>query len=231
MSESARVTVKWWGQAAFWLSDGRTCVVTDPYTPELLGYSPITDEADLVIRSSHDDAAHCRSDLIGGDPAVIDALELALGEGRAEARGIEVEAILAAEGEGRPGGEVPGQNGMYRFELGGIRFAHMGDVGNPLTPEQMGFFEGTDVLLALTGGELVIDLPDLMEMIGRARPRLVIPMHFRTLTYRPRNSLWIESFLALWDDGDVDFAFGCEAVLEAARLPRRTRVLVLDYAR
>ena len=225
------VTVKWWGQAAFWLSDGRTRVVTDPYTPELLGYAPIADEADLVIRSSHDDEAHCRSDLIGGAPAVIDALETALGTGRAEAKGVTVEAILAAEGENRPPGEVPGQNGMYRFDLGGIRFAHMGDVGNPLTAAQMEFFAGTDVLLALTGGELVIDLPDLMAMIERARPRLVIPMHFRTLTYRPRNSLWIESFLSLWDDGQVDFAFDYQTELDAAKLPRRTRVLVLDYAR
>ena len=226
------VTVKWWGQAAFHITgaDG-TRLVTDPYTPELLGYAPIRDEADLVIRSSHDDEAHCRSDLIGGDPAVIDALEVALGAGRAEAAGITVEAILAAEGDNRPPGEIPGQNGMYRWEMDGIRFAHMGDVGNPLTPEQQDFFVGTDVLLALTGGELVIDLPDLMEMIERAKPRLVIPMHFRTLTYRPRNSLWIESFLSLWDERDVDFAFGCETVLEARTLPEETRVLVMDYAR
>ena len=226
------VRVKWWGQAAFHItaSDG-TRVVTDPYTPELLGYAPIRDEADLVIRSSHDDEAHCRSDLIGGDPAVIDALEVALGPGQAEAKGIRVEAILAAEGDNRPPGEIPGQNGMYRWEMDGIRFAHMGDVGNPLTDAQQGFFEGTDVLLALAGGELVIDLPDLMEMIEFARPRLVIPMHFRTLTYRPRNSLWIESFLSLWDDADVDFAFDCETVLEAGALPEKTRVLVMDYAR
>ena len=226
------VGVKWYGQAAFRLTDGTgTRVITDPYTPELLGYAPITDEADLVIRSSHDDEAHCRSDLIAGGPAVIDALEVALGGGRAEARGIEVAAIIAAEGGGRTDKDAPGRNGMYRWEMDGIRFAHMGDVGTPLSKEQMAFFEGTDVLLALAGGELVIDLPDLMELVEKVRPSIVVPMHFRTLTYRPRNSLWIESFLSHWDDADVDFAFGSEAVLRADELPEGTRALVLDYAR
>ena len=76
-----------------------------------------------------------------------------------------------------------------------------------------------------------IELPDLMEMIHRTRPRLVIPMHFRTLTYRPRNTMWIESFLSHFKDEDVDFAFGSTCEITQESLPQSTRVMVMDYVR
>lgn len=224
--------VKWYGHAAFRLSpaDGPV-VITDPYTPEGVGYPPIADSADLVVISSDDDDAHCRADLIAGDPAVLNALEVAQGGGRATAAGLEVTAIEAAEWEHHPEHDVPGQNGMYRFTLDGIACAHMGDVGNPLTDAQIAFFRDTDVLFALAGGYLTIELPDLMRMIHRVEPRLVIPMHFRTLTYRPRNTMWIDAFLAGFRDDDVDFACAHEVDLRREDLPERTRVLVMDYTR
>ena len=184
-----------------------------------------------MIISSDDDDAHCRADLIPGDPVVVNALQVAQNGGRAEAAGIEVTAIEAAEWDHHPEHEIPGQNGMYRFELDGIRCAHMGDVGNPLTDTQQSFFEDTDILFALAGGYLTLELPDLMEMIHRVRPRLVIPMHFRTLTYRPRNTMWIESFLSSFKDEDVDFAFGHTVDIGKKDIPERTRVLVMDYVR
>ena len=224
--------ITWYGHAAFGIDpESGPRVITDPYTPEGVGYAPITDTADLVLISSDDDDAHCRADLIAGDPEVVNALTVAQNGGSTTACGVEVTAIEAAEWDHHPEHEVPGQNGMYRFTLDGIRCAHMGDVGNPLTDAQQAFFEGTDVLFALAGGYLTLELPDLMEMIHCTRPKLVIPMHFRTLTYRPRNTMWIESFLSHFKDEDVDFAFGATHDLKKEDLPEHTRVLVMDYVR
>lgn len=224
--------IKWYGHAAFRLTpENGPTVITDPYTPEGVGYAPISESADLVLISSDDDDAHCRADLIPGDPVVVNALEVAQAGGRTEAAGIEITAIEAAEWDHHPEHAVPGQNGMYRFTLDGLKCAHMGDVGNPLTDAQMTFFEDVDILFALAGGYLTIELPDLMEMIHRMRPKLIVPMHFRTLAYRPRNTMWIESFLAHFKDDDVDFAFGPTAEITADNIPSRSRVLVMDYAR
>ncbi|MGR3467866.1 MAG: MBL fold metallo-hydrolase [Shimia sp.] len=223
--------ITWFGHAAFKLlpSEGPS-VITDPYTPEGVGYAPITEGADVVLISSDDDDAHCRADLIPGDPAVLNCCKLALEGGGATVGGLDVRSILAAEWEGHPE-KAPGQNGMYRFELDGMKIAHMGDVGNPLSDEQQAFFEDVDVLFALAGGYLTIELPDLMEMIHRMRPKLVIPMHFRTLTYKPRNTMWIESFLSGFREADVDFALASTANIKTEQLPERTRVLVMDYVR
>jgi L-ascorbate metabolism protein UlaG (beta-lactamase superfamily) len=225
--------ITWLGHAAFKLTDGSgRSVITDPYTPEGVGYAPITETADLVIISSDDDDAHCRADLISGEPEVVNALKVAQSGGIAEAQGFSITAIEAAEWDHHPEHAVPGQNGMYRWEMDGLRIAHMGDVGNPLTDAQIGFFEDVDILLALAGGYLTIELPYLMKMIHRVKPKLVIPMHFRTLTYRPRNTMWIESFLFHFKDEDVDFASHHTVDLTAADIPDEgTRVMVLDYVR
>ncbi|ABD54969.1 MBL fold metallo-hydrolase [Jannaschia sp. CCS1] len=224
--------ITWFGHAAFKLTDAEgVSVITDPYTPDGVGYPPIRETADAVIISSDDDSAHCRHDLIPGAPPFVNALEIAKNGGKGEVAGLAVAAIEAAEWDHHPEHAVPGQNGMYRFEMDGLKIAHMGDVGNPLTQAQQDFFADTDVLLALAGGYLTIELPDLMEMIHRVQPRLIIPMHFRTLTYKPRNTMWIESFLANFRDDAVDFVCDHTAQITKDDLPDTTRVMVLDYLR
>ncbi|MGB3554179.1 MAG: MBL fold metallo-hydrolase [Jannaschia sp.] len=223
--------ITWFGQAALKLEGGGRSVITDPYTPEELGYAPIRETADIVVISSDDDSAHCRSDLIGGDPICVNALDIAgEGEGARDVGGLTIRAIAAEEWEHHPSG-TPGQNAMYRFEIDGLQVAHMGDVGNALDERQIAFFEGVDVLLALTGGPPTIQLPDLMHMIHRVRPRLVIPIHFRTLAYRPANILWIEDFLRHFREDRVGFAFGPHCEVTAPDLGSETRVHVLDYVR
>ncbi len=224
--------ITWFGHAAFrLLPDEGPSVITDPYTPEGVGYAPIRESSDIVIISSDDDSAHCRADLISGNPTVVNALKVAQSGGQATAAGLAISAIEAAEWDHHPEHEVPGQNGMYRFTLDGIKCAHMGDVGNPLTDAQQAFFADTDILFALAGGYLTLELPDLMQMIHRMRPKLVIPMHFRTLTYKPRNTMWIESFLSNFKDEDVDFALGHTCDITKENIPERTRVMVMDYVR
>ncbi len=224
--------LKWYGQAAFMITraDGFR-IVTDPYTPHELGYAPMLDEADLVLTSSDDDSAHCRSDLILGNPATLNTLEAVKAGGRMDIAGVEVLAVEAMEIEDHPLHE-PGANAMYRFEVDGLQIGHMGDIGNDLNQKQTAFFEGVDVLLTLAGGQFTTHLDEVKRLIDVTKPKIVVPMHFRTLCYKPRNLYWIETFLSYFDEAnDVDFAFDCEAEIDPSNLPDQTRVLVMDYAR
>lgn len=224
--------IKWYGQASFLITaDDGTQIVTDPYTPETSGYSPVQEEADLVIRSSDNDDFHCRADLVPGNPAVITALDLARGEGETTFKNIPIKAIESFEALNHAWHD-PDANGMFRLEVDGISLGHMGDVGNPLSEAQIDFFRDLDVLFALTGGHPVIELDDLKTVIDAAKPKLVIPMHFRTLSLKIRHTLWLSDFLAYYDEEkDVDFASHYEVELSKADLPESTRVLVLDYVK
>lgn len=222
--------LKWYGHASFLItSDSGVTIITDPYTPETSGYKPVAESPDIVIMSSDNDSYHCRADLIPGSPLVINALEIAQQGGERVEQGITFQAVRAMEALDHRE-HHPDQNGMYRFSVDGVSIGHMGDVGNPLTDEQIAFFEGVDVLLALTGGHPTIALDDLKAVIDEARPRLIVPMHFRTLRYKPRNTFWIEKFLSYFQPEQVDFACDSEITITPDKLPVSTRVLVLTYA-
>lgn len=223
--------LKWYGQACFLITaENGTTIVTDPYTPETAGYVPVREAADFVVRSSDNDSFHCRADLIPGAPVVLTALDIAREGGTRTENGFTVQAIEAMEALNHRYHD-PDQNGMYRFSVDGVSIGHMGDVGNPLSAAQIAFFEGVDVLLALTGGHPTIELDDLKTVIDQARPRLVVPMHFRTLSYKPRNIYWIQSFLDYFPEEAVDFACHYEAEITPDTLPETTRILVLDYVK
>ena len=221
--------LKWYGHASFRVTanDGTT-IITDPYTPETAGYKPFTETSDIVIVSSDNDSFHCRFDLIPGSPIVINALELAQSGAHCTQKGIPFSAIEAMEALDHREHNSD-QNGMYRFTVDGVSIGHMGDVGNPFSEQQIDFFRGVDVLLALAGDHPTIGLDDLKTVIDETKPRLVVPMHFRTIRYKRRNIMWLPSFLAYFADEDVDFASAEEVTITKESLPQTTRVLVLDY--
>lgn len=223
--------LRWYGQASFRItaSDG-TSIVTDPYTPETAGYPPVADPADLVIISSDNDSFHCRADLIPGSPTVVNALALAQNGGVTTERGIPIRAVQAMEALNHRYHD-PDQNGMYRFLVDGLHIGHMGDVGNPLSESQIAFFEGVDVLLALTGGHPTIELDDLMTLINAVRPPLVVPMHFQTLSLKPHNLYWPDRFISYFNREDVSLACATEVEITRDSLPAPTKVLFMDYVR
>lgn len=221
--------VKWYGHACLGVTgQNGVHVITDPYTPETAGYDPVPDAADVVIISSDNDTFHCRGDLIAGSPEIVNALALAQSAGQTVARGVEIQAIQAMEALNHREHD-PDQNGMYRFVVDGVSFGHMGDIGNPLTEAQMAFFKGVDVLFALTGGHPTIELDDLMTVIERTEPKIVIPMHFRTLRYLPQKIHWLHQFTALFDASQLDYFAVRSAEILPDALPVATRVWVLPY--
>ena len=118
--------VKWYAHASVMLEGDGVRIITDPYTPEVLGFRPITDTADIVVRSTADDDGHNHAEMIQGNPVVVTATEL---EPEGETvRGIHFMPIHATESLIYK--EHPRDNAMYLFTLDGIRVAYLGDVGN-----------------------------------------------------------------------------------------------------
>ena len=215
--------VRWYGHACFRLEGGGVSIVTDPYTPELAGLAPVTEPADIVLMSSVLDEAHGNGAMIAGSPRVLNALD-AVEHPVDVGHGIVVEAVAAMEGVDRP--DDPKANALYRFELEGIAVCHMGDVGRRLTEAQLAPLRGrVDVLFALAGGGLTIDLDDLDDAIDEIGPRIVIPMHYRTPSLRYDVGP-VEDFLA-HRAGDHVVLGGNTVEIDAGALPDELTVQVL----
>ncbi|MCP5098065.1 MAG: MBL fold metallo-hydrolase [Chloroflexi bacterium] len=214
--------IKWLAHASFLIEGDGLRIITDPFDPKDINVPPVTETADIVIRSSDDDIAHAHVDTIPPGFELITATDII--ETGATVKGIKVDAIWSQESLIHK--EVARDNAMYRFTVEGINITHMGDVGNSLTAAQMDALAGTDVLLALTGGPPTIDLQDLNTVIETIKPKLVIPMHYR-IPGPKFHMLPVTDFTAYYADTMVDWSDSTEVELSLDSLPDKTRILIL----
>ncbi|RYC30991.1 Zn-dependent hydrolase [Lichenibacterium minor] len=228
--------IKFYAHACFRLEADGVTVITDPYTPAPgnSGFDPIDEPADVVLMSSATDDFHSDPSHVRGDPIVVNTLELPP-EGTV-VKGIPVRSFPAYESRTfdyrSEFGRDPDANALYHFTLGGLRFLHMGDIGNPVAPDQLTALKGqVDVLLALTGEHATIALDDLDAAIATIGPRVVIPMHY----FSPKGVLKIEPvdrFLDRLPPESITRVGGPEMELSPETLPKDApHVFVFEQSR
>jgi len=84
------------------------------------------------------------------------------------------------------GGRKRGPNTITVLTEGGLRVCHLGDLGQlALTPEQVQEIGRVDVLMIPVGGFFTIDGPQAAAIVGQLRPRVILPMHYRTAALNP----------------------------------------------
>ena len=74
-------------------------------------------------------------------------------------------------------GKLRGDNRIFLIEAEGLRIAHLGDMGEASGADTL---TNIDVLLIPVGGYYTISTDEAVEIIRRIKPRLAIPMHFKT---------------------------------------------------
>jgi len=80
------------------------------------------------------------------------------------------------------GGSKRGKNTIRVFDFDGIRVAHFGDLGRPLTARETKALQGLDCAMIPVGGFFTIDAKQAAAIAAAICPRMVIPMHYRTET-------------------------------------------------
>jgi L-ascorbate metabolism protein UlaG (beta-lactamase superfamily) len=221
--EKFMIKIKWLAHASFLIEGEGLRIITDPYDPQEINVPPVTEPADVVIRSSDDDEAHCFVDTIPPGFDLITATDIV--ETGATAKGLAVTAIWSQESLVHK--DIPRDNAMYRFTLDGINISHMGDVGNFLTESQLTALVGTDVLLALAGGPPTIELDELYKVIRAVKPRVVIPMHYR-IPGPKFFMLPVTELTGYFPDESIEWFDSSEIDLSRDTLPQETRIYVLQ---
>lgn len=195
--------IRWHGHACFEVA-GSSVVVTDPHDGKSIGIRPPKATADVVL-ISHDHFDHnCSRIVKGPDTTVINEPVMTV------EKGVRVEGVEAAHDE--HGGAKRGKVTLFRFELDGISFCHLGDLGHVLDDVQAERLAGIDVLFVPVGDVFTIGAEAAQRVVERLGPKIAIPMHYRTpglsLSIRP-----VQDFLSMVDDdrivkvgNEVDFA-------------------------
>jgi L-ascorbate metabolism protein UlaG (beta-lactamase superfamily) len=176
------VRIRWFGQSAFAL-DGPPRVFIDPFGPlpglaergVRFDYPPIAGvEADLLL-ITHDHRDHDNAEAVGGTPHVLRSRA-----GTFPDTPVGVVTAVASEHD-TEGGTRRGHNVMYAFVIGGLRVAHLGDLGQAaIRDEQVRALGAVDVLFVPAGGGPTIGGTAAASVVRALRPRLVVPMHHGT---------------------------------------------------
>jgi len=168
--------IKWCGHATFLItsSSGKK-IITDPYQPGgydgALSYGSIPDEIDIAV-VSHEHADHNYLQGLKGKPQVVKGI------GTKVVSGIEFKGIPTYHDTSQ--GKERGESTIFCFTIDNIRLCHLGDLGHHLAKKEVAEIGEVDVLMIPVGGFYTIDAKVATEVVNSLKPRLTIPMHFKT---------------------------------------------------
>jgi L-ascorbate metabolism protein UlaG (beta-lactamase superfamily) len=221
-SQEDGVAIRWWGHACFSITDREgTCVMTDPF-PEGYGY-PRPGAAPQVCLITHEHRDHNGIENVLGHPIAL------RGTGMHETAGLRFKGVATYHDSQQ--GAARGPNTVFVWKMGGLRIAHLGDLGHVLTEEQMEALGRVDVLMVPVGGFYTIDAPQAVQVIRRLEARIVLPMHYKTPAIPKSPVAPIDALLtaipATWK---VEKPAAAAFEVHPADLPGETvRVIVLKY--
>jgi L-ascorbate metabolism protein UlaG (beta-lactamase superfamily) len=216
------VNITFLGHASFLITTSGRKIVTDPYEPGgfggQIGHGPLKEAADYVT-ISHDHADHNYVKMVPGNPVVVSrAADQREGD-------ILFRALTTHHDKSR--GAERGQNVVRVIEADGLTVCHLGDLGHRLSPEDATALGPIDVLMVPVGGTFTIDAEGATAVINRLRPRIAIPMHFKTgkvgLDLAP-----VAEFIA--GKQRVRLVGGSEVEVSKDALPEPTEIVVLEPA-
>ena len=211
------IEITWLGHSCFRIKGKGATLLTDPYD-ESIGYSLGNPKANIVT-SSHPHPGHSFTSGVGGEPRVV------RGPGEYEISGVFINGIGTFHDAVK--GRERGRNTVYLIEMEDMTLCHLGDLGHPLSTEQVAEIASVDVLLIPVGGFSTIDAATAAETVRLLQPRIVIPMHFQTevLSFQLAPA---ERFLR-----EMGIKAGLSAQprlsITKAGLSEETQVAVLDY--
>ena len=156
------------GHACFRIDlDCGLSIVTDPFDPAV-GYELPHTPADIVT-TSHEHHDHNYV----GDLA---PKHLVKGSGKTALEGVSIEGFPSFHDD--VSGAKRGANTIFVFEAEGLRVAHLGDLGHPLTDAQIAQLGPVDVLLIPVGGVFTIDAGQAADLTKKIGAKITVPMHY-----------------------------------------------------
>lgn len=167
--------IRWFGHSFFELTTDSKIkkeikIYFDPYSQEIGIDPPEKLEADIVF-SSHRHFDHSNLKLFK-------EIGLAItNAGEYSVKGLDIKGIPSFHDANE--GKDKGMNIIYTLEAEKIRVAHLGDLGQILTDEQLKKIDGVDVLFVPVGGPYSLSGKEAVKVVKQIEPKIVIPMHYQ----------------------------------------------------
>ena len=176
--------IEYLGHACFRLDDE---LVIDPYKDgSVPGLLPLRTSAVKVI-CSHGHADH----------SGVECVEV---DGSREC-GFEIVEVPSFHDD--KGGALRGPNTIFVILKNGEKLVHLGDLGHFPNDEQMAVISDADYLLIPVGGHYTIDAAIAVRVCLAARPKCVVPMHYRTNSSGYPELATVDEFVKLTEQAGI----------------------------
>jgi L-ascorbate metabolism protein UlaG (beta-lactamase superfamily) len=223
-ADAGGAAFRWYGQSMFLLtSPGGALALLDPFAD--IGYTLPPPFNSDVATITHEHPDHNNGELAGTRARVLRGLTA---DGYADidetVGDIRIKTVRTFHDTTQ--GMTFGRNSLFVFETGGIRLAHLGDLGHQLDATQIAAIGGpVDVLMVPVGGAFTIDAAGATELVAALQPKIVFPMHYKTA----RTTAPIAPVDAFLEGKTVERVGSTTTRLSRDTLPAETTVMVLDY--
>lgn len=221
LAQSSAVTITWHGHANFTIACApKLRVVIDPYTPGrsvVAVYKTPQLEGEAVL-VTHEHLDHNNVEAVGSKPTVI------RGTGFKGAGTVTFQGIPSYHDSKQ--GQERGLNTIFRWECGGISFAHLGDLGQKeLTGEQLTKIGKVEVLFIPVGGTFTIGPQEATGIVEQIKPLIVVPMHYKPKGVTAENPLvGVEQFLK--DKKNIKYLSSNTFTISKDNLPQEREIWV-----
>lgn len=162
--------VTYLGHSSFKIKSKSATVITDPFDPQMVGFKYPAVEGEIVT-VSHKHPDHSFVEKVSGVKKVFD------GPGEYEIGGVSIIGYRSFH-DGK-NGEERGRNTIYVIEVEGLRIAHLGDLGHPLSDDLVGEMGSIDILMVPVGGVYTITPKEAVDICSKIDPYFIIPMHYK----------------------------------------------------
>ena len=175
----------WLGHACFLLESNGYRVTLDP-CKGVPGVADTAGETDAVY-CSHSHFDHCYTEelhVTNKQPSPFTVREIASFHDDAQ-------------------GAKRGENTIRALTAEGITVVHLGDLGHPLSENQLTEIGKCDVLLVPVGGTYTLDVRAAAQVARTIAPRVIIPMHYRKGAMGFEVLQTVDEFTAQYDAKDI----------------------------
>lgn len=215
----------YYGHASFLLESDGTSILIDPFDAKV-GY-PLPDVSPTAVTVSHEHGDHSHVATAKGNPTVIRGLSGGAKDwNQIKERVGPITITGVATYHDTSQGKDRGKNTIFVFEAENLRVAHAGDLGHPLSADQVAQLGKIDVLMIPIGGHFTIGPNEAEAVIDQVKPRVVIPMHYKT----EANQDWPIGPHEPFTEKKTPKHKGRQVDVTAATLPTDREVWILGHA-